>query len=132
MKTKKLIIGLAIFLVVVIAVFTGIYIATKPEAQEGEKRISVTVTYKDKTDKEFKIDTDAEYLSEAMLSENLILEAEYKKDGMYTVIDGEKADYNADQSWWCITKGGETVNFGLDDIAIADGDKYEITYTIGY
>ena len=130
MKNKKLIIGLAIGLVALIAIFAGVYIATRPDANEGEKNISVTVVYKDKTDKEFKINTDAEYLSDALLEEKLVTEEEHNGDGMYTVIDGEKADYNVDQSWWCVTKDGEITNEGMDTLVIADGDKYEITYTI--
>ena len=130
MKNKKLIIGFAIGLVALIAIFAGVYIATRPDANEGEKNISVTVVYKDKTDKEFKINTDAEYLSDALLEEKLVTEEEHNGDGMYTVIDGEKADYNVDQSWWCVTKDGEITNEGMDTLVIADGDKYEITYTI--
>lgn len=130
MKNKKLIIGLAIGLIVLIAAFAGVYIATRPDANEGAKNISVTVVYKDKTDKEFKINTDAEYLSDALLEEKLVTEEEHNGDGMYTVIDGEKADYSVDQSWWCVTKDGEMTNEGMDSLVIADGDKYEITYTI--
>ena len=130
MKNKKLIIGLAIGLIVLIAAFAGVYIATRPEANEGAKNISVTVVYKDKTDKEFKINTDAKYLSDALLEEKIVTEEEHNGEGMYTVIDGEKADYSVDQSWWCVTKDGEMTNEGMDTLVIADGDKYEITYTI--
>ena len=131
MKNKKLIIGLAIGLIAIIALFAGVYIATRPEVLTGEKNISVTVIYKDKTDKEYNINTDAEFLSDALLEQGLVTEEEHNGDGMYTVIDGEKADYNIDQSWWCVTKDGEMTNAGMDDLTIADGDKYEITYTIG-
>ena len=130
MKNKKLIIGLAIGLIVLIAAFAGVYVATRPETNEGAKNISVTVVYKDKTDKEFKINTDAKYLSDALLEEKIVTEEEHNGDGMYTVIDGEKADYSVDQSWWCVTKDGEMTNEGMDTLVIADGDKYEITYTI--
>jgi len=130
MKNKKLIIGLAIGLIALIAVFAGVYFMTRPETQEGAKNISVMVVYKDKSDKDFKINTDAEYLSDALLEEGLVTEEEHNGTGMYTVIDGQKADYNVDQSWWCVTKGGEMTNAGMDELAISDGDKYEITYTI--
>ncbi len=130
MKNRKLIIGLAIGLIAIIALFAGVYFATRPETNDGAKSISVTVVYKDKTDKEFNIKTDAEYLSDALLAEGLVTEDEHNGDGMYTIIDGEKADYNVDQSWWCVTKDGEMTNAGMDDLTLADGDKYEITYTI--
>ena len=130
MKNKRLIIGLAVGLAVLIAVFAGVYFVTRSETEEGAKNISVTVVYKDKTDKEYKINTDAEYLSDALLEENLVTEEEHNGTGMYTVIDGEKADYSVDQSWWCVTKDGEMTSAGMDELAISDGDKYEITYTI--
>jgi len=130
MKTKRLIIGLAVGLAVLIAVFAGVYFATRPKTHDGTKNISVTVVYKDKSDKDFEINTDADYLSDALLEQGLVTEEEHNGTGMYTVIDGQKADYNVDQSWWCVTKGGEMTNVGMDELAISDGDKYEITYTI--
>lgn len=130
MKQKKLIIGLAVCLAVVIAA-VGIVLATaKPETQNGAKEITVEIVYSDKTDKVLDIDTDAEFLAEALFEEKLITEEEYKS-GFYTVIDGQKADYNENQSWWCVTKDGEMTSVGMNELPIADGDKFEITYTIG-
>lgn len=66
-----------------------------------------------------------------MLEEGLITKEEHKKcNGMYTVVDGVKADYSVDKSWWCVSIDGKSAQVGMDDLAIADGDKYEITYTI--
>ena len=42
-----------------------------------------------------------------------------------TVDDGN-------QEWWCLTKGGEMWNYGVDDTKIADGDAFEFTFTEGY
>lgn len=127
MKNKKLIIGLAIGLIALIAVFAGVYFMTRPETQDGAKNISVTVVYKDKTNKEFKINTDAKYLSDALLEEGLVTEEEHNGDGKYTIIDGEKTDFI--NNFWSVSKDGEPSMLGMDDIIIADGDKYEITYT---
>ena len=127
MKNKKLIIGLAVGLAVLIAVVVGVHFITKPETQEGAKNISVTVVYKDKTDKEFKINTDAKFLSDALLEEGLVTEEEHNGDGKYTIIAGAKTDFI--NNFWSISKDGEPSMVGMDDIVIADGDKYEITYT---
>ena len=50
---------------------------------------------------------------------------------MVFTVDGETADWDRDQSWWCLTKGGEWLDTGVDDTLIEDGDHYEFTYTIG-
>lgn len=133
MKNKKLVIILAVVLAALIALFAGVYFATRPEAQKGDKEISVTVVYKDKTEKEFNIDTDAEYLSDALLAEGLIEQEEYDAGtGMYTVIDGVKADYSVDEGWWLIAKNGEDAAVGMDELTIADGDEFTITYKTGW
>ena len=46
-------------------------------------------------------------------------------------VDGYTVD-DANQEWWCFTKGGEQVNTGVDTTPIADGDHFEITLTVGY
>ena len=127
MKNKKLVIGLSVILAVLIVVFAGIFIATRPETHEGEKSVAVTVVFADKSQKEYKIQTDAEFLADALLEEKII--EEKKSDGMYTVIAGERADYNLDKSWWSVTKDGEMTSVGMNEQPIADGDNFEITNT---
>lgn len=129
MKNKKLIVALSVVAAVLIAAFASIMIIAKPKTNEGSKNIEVTVVYKDETSKEFKISTDAEYLGDALLEEKIVNEAEYAT-GFYTEINGVKADYNLDQSWWCVTKDGEMTSVGMNEQVIADGDEFEITYTI--
>ena len=53
------------------------------------------------------------------------------KSGFYTTVAGVTADYSVDQGWWCVTKDGEMTTKGINELVLADGDKYEITYTIG-
>lgn len=130
MKNKKIIIGMSVILAVLVAVFAGIFIATRPETEKGNKNISVTVVFADKTEKEYSIKTDAEYLADALNEKGLLNEEEYKKnDGLYTIVAEERADYNKDGSWWCVTKDGEMTTVGMNELPIADGDKFEITNT---
>ena len=50
---------------------------------------------------------------------------------MVYTVDGETADWDRDQSWWCLTKNGDWMDTGVDDTVIADGEHYEFTYTVG-
>ena len=131
MKQKKLIVGLAAALAVLIAAVGIVLIVTKPDTVAGDKSISVEVVFKDKSEKKLEIKTDAEYLGEALYENDkeIFTEEEYKS-GYYTVIYGEKADFNVDKGWWCVTKDGEMTTVGMNDQPIADGDKFEITYKI--
>lgn len=127
MKNKKLIVGLSLGLALLISIFTVAYFMSKDETKKGEKNISVTVIFSDKSEKDYDINTNAEYLVDALLEEQII--EKKNEDGMYTVISGERADYNLDKSWWCITKSGEMTNEGMNTLPISDGDKFEITNT---
>ena len=72
MKNKKLIISLSIILVAIIAVFAAVVIATKPATVQGAKEITVTVVSKDKSSKVIDIDTDAEFLGDALYEEKIV------------------------------------------------------------
>ena len=117
---------IAIFMIVALTL-TALAGCT-PEVQQGEKNITVSIVYKDGSSKDLEINTDAEYLADALAEEGII---EYADDGFYTTVDGVAADYNADKGWWCVTKDGVMTTEGMNTLAIADGDKFEITYTIG-
>lgn len=130
MKNKKIIVILAAVLVVLAAAFAVVWKFALPETQKGAKQITVTVVDSAKKEKTHKIDTDAEYLGEALYEERLVTEEEYKS-GFYTEIDGEKADYNKDKAFWWIKRNGEDASVGANELPVADGDKFEITYTVG-
>ncbi len=127
MKNKKLVLGLSIGLIVLIALFSALFILNQPKAKEGSKEIGVTVVFSDKTEKQYTIKTDAEYLADALLEEKII--DEKSTDGMYTVIAGERADYTLDGCWWCLTINGEMASVGINDQPILDGENYELTNT---
>ena len=127
MKKRGLIITLSVVLAVIIALFAGIVIYNKMQTQKGDKDIKVTVTFLDETQKVYEIDTDAEFLADALLEEKII-DAK-SKNGKYTVIAGERADYTADGRWWALSKDGKMTSTGLNDTPINDGDSFEITNT---
>ncbi len=130
MKQKRLLTGFFAVLFIVLAVFTaGCNKADDSSSAVREtKEISVTIVYEDKSEKAIDIETEAEYLGDALFEKGLTKEDEYKS-GFYTYIDGIRADYNKDKAWWCVTKGGEMTTKGMNDLALADGDSFEITHT---
>ena len=129
-KNKKTIIAVVALLVLIAAAVIA-WVCLKPEASAGDKTITVAVVHADGTQKDFTIQTDAEFLRGALEQEGLIegTESEY---GLYvTAVDGETAD-DSEQQWWCFTKGGEMLMTGVDSTPIADGEQYEITLTVGW
>lgn len=105
--------------------------AAGEEETAGSKTITLTVVHGDGTSNDITVSTDAENLRDALEAEGLI-DGEDGPYGMFVqTVDGETAD-DGQQEWWCLTKGGEMWNYGVDDTEIADGDVYEFTLTVGY
>ena len=129
MKNKKLILA-AVALVVVVAIFAGVFVATRPAAQQGAKAFTVVVVHADGTEKTFEYRTDAEKLG-AVLEEKGLIESEGADDGMFHTVDGEKADWNVNQSYWAFYEGDAYAMVGLYDTNIVDGAVYKLVYTIG-
>ena len=98
---------------------------TQPET----KNITVSVIA-DKTEK-FEIETEKEFLGEALKEKNLI-EGEEGQYGIFiTSVNGIKAN-EENKEWWCLTKNNESVMTGADMTKIYDGDKFELTLKRGY
>ena len=129
MKKKQLFL-IAISAVLLVGLIIGavfLWKGSSADPNEGNKAIVFEVVQKDGTSKEHEIATDAEFLADALVEEGLV---DYAKDGMYTVIDGIEASWEADKAFWWITVNGEDAGVGMNDIAITDGGHYEATYTI--
>jgi len=130
---KKKFLGVVIGVIVVAVLAVGLWLVYdnfREKPVEGSKTITVEIINGD-SDKTITIKTDAEYLRAALEEEDLIAgdESDY---GLYVkTVDGYTVD-EANQEWWCFTKDGETLYTGVDDTPIADGDKYEITLTVGW
>ena len=129
-KQTKIILGV-VALAVVVGLLLGVYFATRPETSQGAKTLTVTVIHGDESEKVFTLHTDAEYLAEALV-EGKVVEDNQTEFGLYILTaDGETAD-ESQQQWWCVTKAGEPVTVGASELPIADGDEYELTFTVGY
>lgn len=130
MKNKKTVIALAVLLALIIGALLA-WSFLRPQAADGEKTVAVTVIHSDASEKVFEIKTDSETLGDALIKEG-IASGEESTYGLYILtVDGETAD-EAQQQWWCITKGGEEVMTGADGIMLADGDGYELTLKTGW
>ena len=101
-------------------------------ASEAQAAVEFTVTGADGTSSTVTLNvTDGEKLSDA-LAEAGIISQEEADAGFVTTVNGETADYNKDQAWWCLTDGsGEMTTVGVADITLHDGDSYAFTYTKG-
>lgn len=98
------------------------------EFGNGTKTISVEVKAEEKS-VTFTIKTDKETVGEA-LSEHKLISGEEGPYGLYIkLVNGIKADYNENQSYWSFTKGGEYMSTGVDVTKITDGEHYELVYT---
>lgn len=128
-KVRKISLILSAVILVLIAGAITAVRAFSGETESGKKSIVFEIGYSDNTTESFEIKTDKEYLADALFDEKLVYESEYQ-NGYYTVINGQKADYNVDKSWWCISKDGEMLNTGMNQTPITDGDKFEAIYTI--
>ena len=66
---------------------------------------------------------------DALVEAGLISEEEAAA-GFVTTVNGETADWDKDQAWWCLTDAtGEMTTVGVADIALHDGDSYAFVYT---
>lgn len=121
----------AILLVAAMALFLGIWLTARPQSSAGDKALTIEVIHGDLSRRTFEINTSAEYLAEA-LTENEIAQGEDGPYGLFILTaDGETAD-EANQEWWCITRGGEGLTTGASETPVADGETYELTLTVGY
>ena len=129
MKNKKTVLAVIAF-VAVIALFAGVYFATRPEASQGSKAFTVTVVHADGSSKDFEYRTDAEKLG-VFLEEKGLIDSEGSDQGMFHSADGERADWNVNQSYWAFYIGEEYAMTGIYDTNIEDGAVYKLVYTLG-
>ena len=129
-QNKKLLIA-AVALVALIGVFMGIWFTTRPATAQGAKTITVEVVHADESKKSFNYHTDEGYLANVLLTEGLV-EGDNGDWGLYiTKVDGEEANYDANQSYWAVYQNGEYAQVGVSELPVNDGDSFSLVYTIG-
>lgn len=131
MQNKRKTIIAIVVVLALIAAFIACYGVFMPKGDDGIKEITVQVIHADGTEAVWEISTHSENLRGALEQQKLIAGDDSGATLFVTTVDGYTADA-ANEEWWRFTKGGETMMTGVDDTVIADGDKYEITLTVGY
>ncbi len=128
---RKILIASICVLAFLVGLFLTLWFVNMPETFSGAKEIGVTVISKDGLEKQLTVETDAEFLRDALEPEGIIAGEESDFGLFVKTVDGYTVD-DANQEWWSFTKGGEYLETGVETTPIADGDNFEITLTIGY
>lgn len=99
---------------------------------EGSKSVSVEVIDNNEVATVYEVKTDAQSLAEALTNvEGLTITLGDSENGkIVDTINGVKADYTTDSAYWNVTVNGAFCSNGVENQAIADGDKIQITYEI--
>lgn len=129
---KKIVLGV-VSVVLLIAVFAGIYFLFGPKTTEGSKSYTLEVVDDAGNTKDYKASTDAEYLRDALEeleeSEDFSMEGDEDDYGLYIdTVNGVTADYDADGAYWAIYVNGEYGQNGVDSQPVHDGDAFKLVY----
>lgn len=131
---KKIVLAVAVLAVVAI-LFGVIYTKFSPKASAGAKEIVLTVTDDKEETTTYTLNTDAEYLRQALeeaKAQGLTVEGTESEYGLVIeTVNGLTADFNTDGAYWAIFVNGEYGNYGVDEQPVADKDTYALVYTAG-
>lgn len=130
MKGKKILsIALVALLVAALAL---VYVTFSEKAVEGKKDIIIEVVMADGTSSVYEVDTDAEYLIEAMEdADGLTFEGEEGPYGFaVNTINSVTANLDSGNAYWGFFVNGEYCNYGVSQQPVEDGDAFRIVYTV--
>lgn len=130
MKNKRTVAIGAIVLAALLVIFGIVWFTTRPETSTESKTITVEVIHKDESKKTFTYETDAEYLADVLVGEGLVEDNQDQYGLMIQEVDGERAVYEEDQSYWAILQNGEYAQLGASSLPIYDGDVISLVYTV--
>ena len=132
MNKKKVILGSGLLVVLIVAM-TLIWTNFREKPVEGSKAITIEVVDSKEKSVVYKLQTDAEFLVEAMeeaKEQGLTYEGEEGQYGLsISAVNGERADYTLDGAYWSFNVNGEYCNYGVSEQSVEDGDAFEIVYT---
>ena len=100
------------------------------ESAAALMKFTVIVVHADGSSKDFAYETDAQLLGDYLEQQGLI-QSQGADDGMFHTVDGEKADWNENKSYWSLYLGEEYAMVGIYDTPITDGAVYKLVYTCG-
>lgn len=103
----------------------------KDKAETPEKsEYTFLVVHKDGTEKNVVLSCTGKTLAEDLLAEKLIEESA-ESAGFYDVVDGEKADWNDGEAWWCFYCNDKALTVGVGDVTPKEGDVFKAVFTNG-
>ena len=70
-------------------------------------------------------------LGDALQQEGLIAGEEGQYGLFVTEVDGEKADFDQNGSWWMLEENGQQAAKGADKLPVEDGATYSWIYSAG-
>lgn len=127
---KKALVAVGI-LVVVLAAMAAVFFIFRPKPAEGSKSITIEVINSAQESKMYELNTDAEYLRQAMEeAKGLKFSGTESEFGLTLItVNGEVTDFNK-SCYWAIFVNGEYGNCGADSQPVYDGDAFQIVYTV--
>ncbi len=127
---KKLFLGVGA-LVLVLALFAGLFFAFRAKPVAGSKAITIEVVNSTQESIKYELQTDAEYLRQAMEeADGLTFDGTESEYGlMVETVNGELAEYNTNTAYWSFSVNGEYCMYGINTQPVMDGDAFAITYT---
>ena len=128
MKNKKIVLAVSA-LALVIGILAGVYMGTRPQAQEGAKAVTILIVHKDGTQKQLEYNTDAEFLADLLLEKELVTGYASDEYG-FTIesVDGVTADWAVDSAYWALYEGEEYATTSAAGIILTDGGVYKLVY----
>lgn len=131
MKNFKSIIRISVLVMLIAVIALPFFSCSKDEGTTGtEITLTIAVTNKAGETVETEIKTTATNLGDALVQSGMV-EDNQSDYGLYILtVNGETADYSVDSSYWSLLKDGEYLMTGASQTDIADGEHYELVYTI--
>lgn len=128
--SRKPFIGIAVFFAAAV-ILTAVFFIFREKPAEGIKNIVIEVTGKETEPVSYDVQTDAEYLRQAMEeAEGLTFSGTESEYGlMVETVNGDTADFAADGAYWAFYVNNEYCNYGIDTQPVEDGDVFAIVYT---
>lgn len=127
---KKKVIGVVAFILLIAALIVA-YIHFRPGTTTGSKSITIEVTDSQQKTTSYDVDTDAEFLRQAMDETDGLTYSGAEGDYgiMIETVNGETAIYEENGAYWSVMVNGEYGNYGIDEQPVVDGDVYQLVYT---
>lgn len=130
MKNKKWI--PIVGLLILIAIAFGVYSMNKPKVSDNLKSVTLEVVDSKGKSKDYKIDTEAEYLigvmDELSKTQDFTYKAEDSEYGAFITEVNEEEAKSEDSAYWAIYVNGEYGQYGASEQPVNNSDAFKLAY----